>query len=471
MEVTRILQKKIRDGERKFTLNEAVIFSGLAIDEVRSALERIVELYDCRLQVTEKGDLIYDFGQKLHRRNAKSFKDFWLAFLSVSWKSFTFIFKIWITVTLLVYFVIFVILLIALILASQSQQRGSSKRGPQLGQLIYIFFSIFRWDTNSGTILHEKDRRGYSCRKYKPRESVLKIDKKNFIASVYDFVFGPKRIENDTLHDQREIAAFLQHKNGIIVHSEIEALTGRNVSSSENLFTDLLIRFDGDVNVSDKGTIYGRFENMLRGTGEIDQEEVIYYWNEYEAEYELTGNSGSRNSIISLMNGVNLFVSYLILSGSLAMSIAASDSVALLHFVLTEPLLFGWIPFIFSLLFFIIPIVRWIVIRRLNRQRHHNNIRKRLFKVIYQKQGRAFTLADYEKSLNTGGSEEILKKPVIKETLDTLVLELHGEIKVDDAAKMVYHFPRVRDELEEVPYIRAGFKPDTDLGRVVLDSH
>jgi hypothetical protein len=210
---------------------------------------------------------------------------------------------------------------------------------------------------------------------------------------------------------------------------------------------------------------------MLRGTGQTEKEKVIYYWNEYEAEYELTGNSGSRNAIIFLMNGLNLFISYLILSGSLAMSIEALESIPFVHFVLTQSVLFGWIPFVFSALFFIIPVIRWIVIRQWNKRRHYTNIRKRLFKVIYNKQKQENTLAEYEKLLNSGGSEELLTEPVIKEILDTLVIELRGEIKVDDQANLVYEFPRVKTELEEVPIIREGFKPDTNLGRVVLDSH
>jgi hypothetical protein len=470
MDTFHTVLNKIKKGQRRFTVNDAVVFSGCAIDDVRDALDSMIERYACRLQLTENGDLIYDFGKRLHRRDAKTFKEIWNAILKTVWKFFTILFKIWLTVTLIVYFVIFVIILIALLIASQSSKRGGHRRGPQLGQLVYIFSSIFRWKTHSGAILQEKDSHGYPYHKYKPPESVLKPHKKNLIASVYDFVFGPSRFEPDPHLDQREIAAFLKENKGIIVRTEIEALTGKTSFDAEHFFTDCLIRFDGNVHVNENGVIFGRFDNLLRGIDEIKLENVIYYWDEYEPEYEVTGNSGSRNSFIFFMNGVNLFISYLILSGSLYSASSLSELAPFISLVLDQKLLFGWIPFIFSSFFFIIPVIRWLRIRRLSKKRHTNNIRKRIFKVIYQNPVYSYSIDYMRRSVNGTGSEEDLSTELIKKIMDQIILEQDGEMIVTEKASIEYTFPQLKLESTETERIRLSSRPDTSLGRVIMEA-
>ena len=470
MDAFNIILKKVKKGQHRFTLNDAVVFSGLSIDDVRNALDLMIERYTCRLQLTENADLIYNFGAKLRRRNNKSFKELWESILKTAWKSFTIIFKVWLTITLVVYFTLFVILLIALLISSQSSKRGGRSQGPQFGRLVYIFSSIFRWQTHSGTILQGRDRQGYPYSKYKPSESILKPQKKNLIASVYDFVFGPSRVESDPDHDQREIAAFLRKKKGIIVRTDIEALTGRNSPHAEHLFTECLIRFNGTVHVNDNGVIYGRFDNLLRSSGNVETEEVIYYWDEYEPEYELTGNSGARNGFIFFMNGVNLFISYLILSGSLYTAASTTEAAPFLYLILDLPLLFGWVPFIFSALFYIIPLVRWLRNHQLSKKRRKNNIRKRIFRVIYQNTLNSYATDYILRAINSAASEENLSADIIKRMMDELVLDQDGELIISDNASIEYTFPQINLEQSEVEHIRSSSRPETSLGQIILDA-
>ena len=102
-----ILDRHVRQGQRRFTLNEAAVMTGVAIDTVRQAMEALLTTYTCRLQVSEHGDLVYDFGETLHRRGKKTAAERWREMCAAQWKAFTVVYKAWITLFLVVYFGLF----------------------------------------------------------------------------------------------------------------------------------------------------------------------------------------------------------------------------------------------------------------------------------------------------------------------------------------------------------------------------
>jgi hypothetical protein len=68
----------------------------------------------------------------------------------------------------------------------------------------------------------------------------------------------------------------------------------------------------------------------------------------------------------------------------------------------------GWIPLVFSILFFIIPLVRWFQIRSLQQRRQEQNVRKRLFKAIFVRRGQPQTVAAVTAAVNRGSGEAAL---------------------------------------------------------------
>ena len=122
-----IIEKFLRSDRQRFTLTEASAATGISIDDARGALDELIRKYIARIQVTENGDLIYDFGKPLRRWGEKTFAEKWQSFLEWCWKVFKIVFKAWIAVTLVVYFVIFVVILLALLIASSSDK--NSKKG------------------------------------------------------------------------------------------------------------------------------------------------------------------------------------------------------------------------------------------------------------------------------------------------------------------------------------------------------
>lgn len=475
-----IVERKLARDQKHFTLNEAAAATGLSVDEAREALDTLIRKYICRLQVTEKGDLIYDFGQTLRRRDRKSLAEQAKQVVDFLWQVFTWIFKAWITVTLVVYFVIFLVLLLVLVLGSGSKKsKGSSGKAMlNVDGLFKIFYSIFRWQTVTGSIGYDTDRWGYPYRKYQPKPAVLNQKKKSFIAAVFDFVFGPKRVPIDPLANQKEVAAYLIEQKGIVVPAELTALAGWNQSQAETFLTDCLVRFQGEVKVSANGAIYGRFDDILRGLGKLQGGKIVHYWDEYEPVHQLTGNSANTNLLVFGMNGFNLLFSFYLLAGvlpQLGNPDASNNLVMVLQNFLSagSPLLnffLGWLPLIFSLLFFSIPLVRWFKIKRANQVRYHNNRRKRILKAIYRNQGRAQTLEEIVQVVNLNAKEETLKPPTVQKMLQELVLELGGDTEASSDGKIRYLFPKITLELNEVQVLRSERSATSAFGAIAIES-
>jgi len=469
-----VMERRLAEGAKRLTLTEAAATTGLSIDEAEAALRELLMRYDCVLQVTENGDLIYDFGPRLHRRDEKSFREYLGEFLELLWKGFVLFFKAWIAVTLVVYFLIFLTILvtsvIVLFFSGDNKRKGRHSRSSDPIRLIYyaarLFAAIFEWGTANSTITYQTDKHGYRYATYQPRATpLLSLDpenaqtkqppKKGFIASVYDFVFGPPRVTRDPLENQKEIAAYVRQNKGILFVSEIKALTGLDSTPAALLFSDCIGRFQGDIRISDRKLMYGQFDRLLRTAGEHEGK-IVYYWDEYEPPYFLTGNTVPMNILIVFLNGFNLLFSLVILSGAF--------EGALSRFWL------GVVPLLFSTIFFAVPLLRLPVVLHREAQRNAENQRRRVMKAIFLNGGRAQTPEQVLSVVNQPGAPEPLSKQVVEDILARLVRDLPGEIRTDAQGQVLYEFPIITLELEEAKRLRAQRQVERNLGKVIFDS-
>lgn len=478
-EALALLEKHLRRGQRHFTLTEAAAMTGLAIDDARDALGALLHKYVCRLQVSEQGDLLYHFGDTLRRRGAKTVAERVDEVTAWLWKVFTVVYKAWIAVTLVVYFVIFLLILIALIIAASSRQSSRDRRSSSpipsvhIGRLLHLFITIFHWRTITGTIDYQRDRRGYRYRHYQSQPGILNDAKKSFIAAVYDFVFGPPRVALDPLADLKEVAAYLQKNKGVVVASELIALAGGDFSQAERRLVDCVVRYRGDTKVSDNAVLYGEFDAILRVVGKVEGGEIVHYWDEYEPEYELTGNSATRNLLIVVMNSFNLLFSLFVLGGALSNLEALGPGSQLSAFMASQgwvvELFLGWLPLTFSGLFFLIPLGRLLKIQALQRQRQLQNIRKRLYKVIFGRRGQPQTVREIVDTVNSHASEEALSPQVVEDRMKELTLDLAGDMTVTETAQVQFTFPRIIRELQDIQQLRRHRRLDDTLGEIIAD--
>jgi len=134
--------------------------------------------------------------------------------------------------------------------------------------------------------------------------------------------------------------------------------------------------YDGDVRVTpDGGLVYIFPELMVSAGGKVSEKAPNPAWRRLEPEELWTGNDSKSNALIGGMNGFNL-----------AAAISAP------WFIFPQ-LGFGgllawiglvWIPSVFSVLFFAIPLLRYFGVRRRNRKRQKRNLRKILLAQVFQ---------------------------------------------------------------------------------------
>lgn len=468
METPEQIETKIEERLKKqhrFTVEDMAANTGFEINDAKRAIDKLMKKYVCRIQVNTHGDIIYDFGKTLQRRSSKTFKEYFDAVVNFSWKAFQVLFKVWITIMLVVYFIIFLILIIGLIVAmfTKSSSGKSSGKSSGSGQLLALVFRLFAelmyWKTITGATHYNKDKYGYPYKKYNSAQSVIskysdkKADSKKFVASVFDFVFGPKRFEINPLNNQMEVATYLRQSKGIITISEMKALAGWDEEQAGTFFSDCIVRFEGESKISENGVFYGDFNNFVRSVSQEKGVDIIWYWNEYEPEFILTGNPKGRNAIIIGMNLFNLVVSSIVLSAYY--NSASTLDVEYFNFAGVEIVL-GWIPAIFSALFFLIPTVRYFQNRFKEKNRHIQNIKKRLMRLIYMNQGREIKLTDIQSTVNkTNGGEEKLSKNIIEKTMSDFIYDWGGEMEVRDDATVVYRFPKLEREMSEAARLRS----------------
>lgn len=461
---------------KQITINDSASYTGLPVLETEYAIQELTKKYECKLRVTENGDIIYDFGKYLRRRDKKSFNEILDDALSVVWKGFTVFYKFMISAFLVVYFVVFLVIVLAAVVALMSggkDERSNKGSGEIIYVLFRVFWSIFQWNTIMGynQTYYRKDRYGYNYKHYSEKKGVFSEFKgekndgkesKGFVASVFDFVFGPPRVEAHPLENMQELATYLYENKGIVSTFEIQALAGWTREEAEKFMIDALANFNGKAEISPNGFLYGDFSELIRRKDKIQGAPIVYYWDEYEADYELSGNAALRDFGIIAMNSFNLILSGMILWGSLN-AINSMD--------LGMTIFLGWVPFTFSLTFFSIPLIRWFLLIPKKNKQHLNNIRKRLMMAIFQDHTAQITLKQLTEIANRKHpKEEKLKESMVEKVMMGVICDLDGESFLNESGEITYKFEKLDMELDDMDEIRSNKKEDRGLGNIVFES-
>jgi hypothetical protein len=472
-----VLEKYVqKNNSKQFTLEDASSVTGMPIIETEIAIKDLLGKYDSKLKVTENGDLIYDFGTTLQRRHKKTWGERFQEFVQWLWKGFQLFYKLLTSLFLIIYFFIFLILLLGLAVSSED----GDGVGDAIAVLFRVFLSIFEWNTIMGynNRYYRQDDYGYKYQHYQERPSVLKRrkrsknpkDKKSFVASIYDFIFGPPRVKLDPLANNQEVATFLREHKGLITTSEVQALAGWRREEAENFMTECLALFNGEAKISDNGTLYGDFGQLIRAKNRAGEEPVVWYWDEYEPEHELTGNSNSRNGAIIAINSFNLVMSAVLLFGGYLGPTGLDAG-------MEGMVLFGIFPLVYSISFFLIPLLRWLRLRPLKRQQRELNIRKRLMKVVFQTYDQG---ADHvheiplDKLTEVANAQRTTEEKLDAATVDAVMRDtlsdLGGEAYLNKQNTIMYRFDRIAQELNDIDDLREEQRTDTDLGDVIFEA-
>ncbi len=463
-----VLEKRLLDRDHVFTVGDAAAITGYSTDKAKQILDRLMVKYTCKLKITENGDLVYDFGVSPHKRGERTWAEWNRLAKKWLWQLFVFVFKLWIAITLVAYFSLFVLILIAIVVASLAGNKdGDSGEGEGLGSVFKVLWEIFEtaftWNTHTAYVHYTMDMHGYSYQEYGSNRSPTHKNSKSFVASVYDYVFGPPRVEVNPLANQQEAAAYIRAQKGLVIVPEIVALAGWKGGEAENFLSELVVRYQGDAKISTESVLYGDFTDLARQKTTTKEAPIVWYWDEYEPEYKLTGNTFWRNFWITFMCTFNLVFACIFLA------VQANPDQSGMNFSSNDTWLFillGWIPFIFCVIFFSVPFMRWLNIGFLRKKRKMANIRKRVMKAIYLSDKEVISLSELRATINQANNIEKLSEQDVTQVMNEMIIDFYGDIDFDTKGEAVYKFTRLREETKEVAQLRNG--QNLELGKIVF---
>jgi hypothetical protein len=383
----------LRKRRGESTVADMIAGTGLPKYQVEQAARAVLDEYAGQLKVTESGELLYSFpsGMRSTTRGAgPAFRRFLKSFAKGAAKVLSFLFKIWIVVMLVGYFVAFVAILLAAILASfaasaasrNERGRGGRSSGGGIGGT-FLFMRLLdtalRMWFVSNLIRDQKRPPG-----------------RPFYRSVFAFVFGEGDPNLDWEERERKYAlSYIRGRRGVITIEELMTLTGTEYDEAQRLVNRYMVEFEGEPRVTDDGTLVFAFPELLRtSAAEQKAAAAVPILNPMGKKLmAFSSNKPKTNGWIAFFNAFNLafggyFLLVSLLQGAAALGrngpMVYSFTGRLLASVGISPVPFmaavlGIVPVVFSVLFFLVPIARKARLDRENARIREEALRKRVY--------------------------------------------------------------------------------------------
>ncbi|WP_028973086.1 hypothetical protein [Spirochaeta cellobiosiphila] len=468
--VKKQLVRSFRKQKNQGTIADLINYTGLPKVQVEETIPVILKEYNGHLKVNNQGDILYHFPHGMIS-NEKSFsariKKFLSKGLSISKKILSFAFKIWIVVMLVGYFILFLALFLAALVASiaaSASNRNENRRGSGFGafwlssRLIDVFIRVWFY---SGMV-RQRSKRGNPLHK-----------------SVFAYVFGEEDPNEDwEVIEKKLFFFFIQKNKGTITIEEFIQLTGYDRDLAQDRLNRYLLEFEGEPQVTEGGQIIYYFEELLKTTAKLDPPQ-----HRNKVFYNFNNNKKSLNTWITAINGVNLLTSVYFLYYTLHLTSVTGRGFSFVYYftftlfrnlINANPANFifwilGTIPGLFSLLFYLIPLIRNQFNNSKNEQIRRENYRKHVYTELLSSDGTIQDLdlqpiGDVDKPFNW-------KKEKDKEINR---LSLDNEMNIENKGTQNYHyiFPHFKEKQADLKNYRASIKnKNYDFGESIFDSN
>jgi hypothetical protein len=487
--LVRALRSPGADGARvlnkPLTVADASVASGLAARDAEAGLNWLTSEYRGHLRVTEDGDLVrlFPFGFSKPWETKERFE----RFLEAAGRSVVgagrFVVRAWLLVVMVGYALLFVALLIGLTLARQgSNDRDQSPAFGILGGLFRMIADALFWTFHPFSPLYVGS---YGASGFERREQRRDRDEIPFYEKVNRFVFGPTTPATDPHVARAAILREIRAQKGRIALADVMRVTGLPRDQADPLMARLMLDHEGDVDVAEGGGIFYRFPS-LRRTAERDPAATGPSPSAWDTPPELpplTGNTAGANVAVSLLNGFNLLASAWVLEHGLTLHNLTllfarhrppfpsgvpgwqADSV---------PLALGLVPLSFSLLLFLLPVVRALGRTRTARRLADERARLAVLREVVTHAAKKEPVSDA--ALRTAVRVATGAEPTSQE-ITRRVVELGGDVDLEQAGpdgQVRYRFAGLEADAEAVQEERERAEEQTEqearLGRVVFAS-
>jgi hypothetical protein len=484
-----------RKGEA--TAVDLVALTGLPKTQVEAELPAVSDEYGARLRVTESGEILYSFpsGMKSRYRGlGPNLRRGWKAFKRGAAAVATLVFKVWIVVMLVGYFVLFLLLALMALLASvaaSASGKDDRDRGDGTGGLFLasgVFDTLIRiWFYSE--LFTTSEERMYRAQRRREKKPLYK--------AIYSFVFGdgdPEAGWEET--EKKAFIAFAQSNKGVVTMPEFMSITGLGPLEAEGRINSYLLEFEGSPEVSEGGTIYFFFPALLRRKDRADRgwrEEAHGGAVPMKRIASFSSNPKKANKTFCVFNAVNLLFGSYFFAQSLAADpeligrlYGGANAMRLLmirgwdgFYYFTHQLFgkmlgmadpsgfiviaLGVIPLAFSLLFYAIPAIRSRRLAARNERAKAENLRRITYRAVMESPAsvRPESVIAYDEAA----------RPKDGRAAERALTELAAWSGADPGADGSFHFAEIERGKAEAAKVRAAVDLSKyELGGVAFDS-
>ncbi|AEF81185.1 hypothetical protein [Leadbettera azotonutricia] len=490
-------------GKRKgATVADIAAVTALPLYTVKELVPVAADEFSGRLEVTESGEILYSFPRGFASRFKglapflKKTSEKLIHFLGLAG---TGIFKVWIMVMLIGYFLVFLAIALAslfLSMAANSRNNNDSRSGHggmYLGSSIFnLIIRLWFYSELTKSVNPRYGRYGGFENNSRPKGRPLH-------KAIFSFVFGDGDPNAQwPTEEKKTFIAYVQEHRGVVSLPELMAISGIPSDRAESEITALCAEFGGSPEATEDGTVVYRFDEILlrtegKGRNNAGSSGIPSLPKNLR---DFSSNKGKMNFWFSLINGVNLlFGSYFLYQSVHSGTIIARQIGENVHLLSQQtgeaaPLIYGMtyyfvsavaanplpiiavglglIPLAFSILFWLIPALRKWKLKKENEKIKFENFRKFSFSRIW-----SFPKAVKPQDLNPGQREASPNN--LKQAQDKALKEMGAyaipEVTIAQDGE-VYSFPDLEREKIALEKYRAGVNPEaSDLGKIVFDSH
>jgi hypothetical protein len=453
--------------------------TALPLETVRELLPGAADEFHGRLEVTASGEILYSFPRGFTSRY-RGFSVFAARALERAGRFFraagVLLFKVWIMVMLVGYFALFMLIALSAMMLSVAASSGSSGRGGRRGSSggLYLTSSIFNMIIRlwfySELLGNSRDgRRASPARSKKPLHR-----------AIFSFVFGEGDPNGDWAEKRKKaLIAFLRTHRGVISLPDFMALSGLPPEEAEAELLACCAEFGGSPEASGEGTIVYRFDEILRGSEREKGSAEL----PAKRLWKFSSNEKSMNVWFGIINTVNLlfggyFFYHALNAGAILSQEQFRQSSRLYGLTwyfsgqFTQdplPLItvgLGLVPLVFSLLFWLVPVLRGFREKGENERIRMENLRKAGF-------GRIWSRPLAVESGDIQGPEPAYRPAKLAAAQDRIIKEMGAwsvpDVEIGEKGNTVYSFRELDREKQALEKYRAGIRVE-ELGDIVFDT-
>lgn len=413
------VQETLQKHEQGLTPADLIVRTGLSVYQVQDALEALIKAHPCRLQVSERGEIIYQFDFQQEKNTvAKFFGKVWNTTKKgitnfVKWRVSNDLYKNYGSST--------INLVIAL---------------APLSPLIPFYYLGKKFSPTFREKVRQISQFFYEG-EISPTKDAFRQDKIKEIT--FDFIFGETE-KIDKLDLEKRILSYIDLHKGKITTADLVMLTGWSFEKAEQEATKLMVQYQGNVYVTEEGVIIYDFP-------QIDSQQKVwhntnpfltpYIWDNLPPLRKWNSNYSSENTTMAKAVIIQFLYTLFFVP---------------LWFVLMQGSLMGgtffgffyygfWIALSLAYSIFLPTFI--IGKRKMLKENEKRKEQNDYFSFLKKIGGEENAMLPYRENADTQATQKI-------DFYAKALAEWQGEIKNDEQGNIVYHFDRLEKELKIV---------------------